>query len=77
MYLLSPVKYKMTYRVLAHNNVLLLQFTHYMFRNSSFCVEDILEECVCVYVYLFVCTFQMYCVKWTELFYTLSVQRIF
>lgn len=53
MYLLSPVKYKMTYRVLAHNNVLLLQFTHYMFRNSSFCVEDILEECVCVCMYIY------------------------
>lgn len=61
MYLLSPVKCKMIYRVLAHNNTLLLQFIHYMFRNSSFYVEDILEECVCVY--LFLCTFHMYCIK--------------
>lgn len=48
----------MTYRVLAHNNMLLLQFIH-MFRNSSFYVEDILEECVYMYIYLsvlFICT---------------------
>lgn len=67
MYLLSPVKYKVTYRVLAHNNMLLLQFIHYMFRNSSFYVEDILEEYV--YVYLYVCTFHMYCIKWTIVLY--------
>lgn len=61
MYLLSPVKYKMTYRVLAHNNMLLLQFIHCMFRNSSFYVEGILEERVDVY--LFICTFHVYCIK--------------
>lgn len=48
MYHVLAVKYKMTYRVLAHNNMLLPQFIHYMFRNSSFYVEDIL---LCMYIY--------------------------
>lgn len=58
MYLQSPVKYKMTYRVLAHTNMLLFQLIHYMFRNSSFYAEDVLEECVCVCI--FICLYFSY-----------------
>ena len=51
MYWLSPVKCKMTYiGCWLTTKMLLLQFIHFMIRNSSFYVEDILEECVYVYL---------------------------